>query len=124
MEALSIQLLPEYTPSPPTPDYTPSTPAPDYSSKLLPGEKCIQKSPRSVLPRADNATFTYREQGMSLTLKDCRDENGCPTFGLGSTIRGEVALEHRQRIISVAAKVCGFRCRLLSIAKIINIDSA
>jgi len=115
MEALTIQLLPEYTPS---------TPAPDYSSKPLPGEMCIQKSPRTVPSRTDNATFTYREQGMSLTLKDCRDENGRPTFGLGSTIRGEVALEHRQRVMSVAAKVCGLHHHLQSIVKIINVNPA
>jgi len=99
MERLSIQLLPEYTPS---------TPAPDYSSSLLPGEKCIQKSPRLVSPHADNTSFTYQDRGMTLTLNDCRGEDGLPTFGLGSIIRGEVALDHRQRVVSVAAKVCGF----------------
>jgi hypothetical protein len=115
MESLSIQLLPEYTPS---------TPAPDYSSKPLPGEKCIQKSPRAVPSHSDNATFTYREKGMTLTLKDCRDEQGRPTFGLGSTIRGEVALEHRQRIISVAAKVCGIHRCSQSITNMIDVNSA
>ncbi|OAX44347.1 hypothetical protein K503DRAFT_765162 [Rhizopogon vinicolor AM-OR11-026] len=101
MESLPIQLLPEYTPS---------NPAPDYSSKPLPGEKCIQKSPRAVPSYPNNATFTYRERGITLTLKDCRDENARPTFGLGSTIRGEVALEHRQRVISVAVKLEGRVC--------------
>ncbi|KAG2151457.1 hypothetical protein DEU56DRAFT_552345 [Suillus clintonianus] len=98
METLSIQLLPAYTPS---------TPAPDYSPKLLPGEKCIQKSPRLTQPRGDNASFTYRERGMTLTLKDCREEERHPSYGLGSTIRGEVALDHRQRVVAVAAKLEG-----------------
>ncbi|KAG1742308.1 uncharacterized protein EDB91DRAFT_1247704 [Suillus paluster] len=98
METLSIQMLPEYTPS---------TPAPDYSPKLLPGEKCIQKSPRLTQPHADNVSFTYRERGMILTLKDCREEDRHPTFGLGSTIRGEVALDHRRRVTAVTAKLEG-----------------
>jgi hypothetical protein len=97
METLSVHLLPEYTPS---------KPAPDYSSKLLPGEKCIQRSPYSV-QRGDNASFTYRERGMTLKLVGCREEDRHPSYGLGSTIRGEVALDNRQRVVAVAAKVCG-----------------
>lgn len=96
MESLSVQLLPEYTPS---------KPAPDYSSKPLPGEKCIQRSPRFI-QRGDNASFTYREGGMTLKLGDCREEDRHPSYGLGSTIRGEVALDHRRRVVAVAAKVC------------------
>ncbi|KAG0703756.1 hypothetical protein DFH29DRAFT_874214 [Suillus ampliporus] len=114
METLSIQLLPEYTPS---------TPAPDYSSKLLPGEKCIQKSPRLTQPHADNVSFTYRERGMTLTLKDCRKEDRHPTFGLGSTIRGEVALDHRQRVVAVAAKLEGRVYLPGQPSKVVNIVS-
>jgi hypothetical protein len=97
METLSVHLLPEYTPS---------KPAPDYSSKLLPGEKCIQRSPYSV-QRGDNASFTYRERGMTLKLVGCREEDRHPSYGLGSTIRGEVALDNRQRVVAVAAKLEG-----------------
>lgn len=101
METFSVQLLPEYTPS---------KPAPDYSSKLLPGEKCIQRSPR-LIQRGDNASFTYRQRGMTLKLMDCREEDRHPSYGLGSTIRGEVALDNRRRVVAVAAKVCGI-CRV------------
>lgn len=97
MDSLSVQLLPEYTPS---------KPAPDYSSKPLPGEKCIQRSPRFI-QRGDNASFTYRERGMTLKLRDCREEDRHPSYGLGSTIRGEVALDHRRRVVAVAAKLEG-----------------
>ncbi|KAG2344489.1 hypothetical protein BDR05DRAFT_189889 [Suillus weaverae] len=97
METLSVQLLPEYTPS---------KPAPDYSSKLLPGEECIQRSPR-VIQRGDNASFTYRERGMTLKLMDCREEDHHPSYGLGSTIRGEVSLDHRRGVVAVAAKLEG-----------------
>ncbi|KAG1766170.1 hypothetical protein EDD22DRAFT_878734 [Suillus occidentalis] len=97
MDSLSVQLLPEYTPS---------KPAPDYSSKPLPGEKCIQRSPRFI-QRGDNASFTYREGGMTLKLRDCREEDRHPSYGLGSTIRGEVALDHRRRVVAVAAKLEG-----------------
>ncbi|KAG1901323.1 uncharacterized protein F5891DRAFT_1187599 [Suillus fuscotomentosus] len=97
METFSVQLLPEYTPS---------KPAPDYSSKLLPGEKCIQRSPR-LIQRGDNASFTYRQRGMTLKLMDCREEDRHPSYGLGSTIRGEVALDNRRRVVAVAAKLEG-----------------
>ncbi|KAG1780519.1 hypothetical protein EV702DRAFT_1078012 [Suillus placidus] len=97
METLSVQLLPEYTPS---------KPAPDYSSKLLPGEECIQRSPR-VIQRGDNASFTYRERGMTLKLMDCREEDHHPSYGLGSTIRGEVSLDHRRGVVAVQAKLEG-----------------
>ncbi|KAG2039512.1 hypothetical protein BDR03DRAFT_1008844 [Suillus americanus] len=96
METLSIQLLPEYTPS---------KPAPDYSSKLLPGEKCIQRSP--CTQRGDNASFTFRDKGMTLRLMDCREEDRHPCYGLGSIIRGEVALDNRRRVVAVAAKLEG-----------------
>ncbi|KAG1882675.1 hypothetical protein F4604DRAFT_346517 [Suillus subluteus] len=96
METLSVQLLPEYTPS---------KPAPDYSSKLLPGEKCIQRSP--CTQRGDNASFTFRERGMTLRLRDCREEDRHPCYGLGSTIRGEVALDNRRRVVAVVAKLEG-----------------
>lgn len=97
METFSAQLLPEYTPS---------KPAPDYSSKLLPGEKCIQRSPWTT-QRGDNASFTFRERGMTLKLMDCREEDRHPSYGLGSTIRGEVALDNRRRVVAIAARLEG-----------------
>ncbi|KAG2124246.1 uncharacterized protein EDB93DRAFT_1098672 [Suillus bovinus] len=98
MESLSVQHL--------LPEYTPSKPAPDYSSKPLPGEKCIQRSPR-LIQRGDNASFTYREKEMTLKLMDCREEDRHPSYGLGSTIRGEVSLDHRRRVVAVTAKLEG-----------------
>lgn len=97
MDSFSLHLLPEYTPS---------LPAPDYSSKLLPGEQCIQRSP-CLSHRGDAVSFTYREREMTLRLMDCREEDRHPYYGLGSTIRGEVALGHRRGVVSVAARLEG-----------------
>ncbi|KAH0831999.1 hypothetical protein J3R83DRAFT_12902 [Lanmaoa asiatica] len=86
------------------PDYSPSIP-PDYSSAPLPGEQCIQRTPRQTAPFHDNCAFTYEERGMSLTLRGCREEDGIPTFGLCSTVYGEFAPADRKKIVSVVVKV-------------------
>ncbi|KAF9220886.1 hypothetical protein BS17DRAFT_786129 [Gyrodon lividus] len=89
------------------PDYSPSTPVPNYSSTPLPGEKCIQRTPRQALYRHGNCAFVYQEHSMSLTLRGCREEDGVPTFGLCSIVRGEFEPADRDRIISVAIKLEG-----------------
>lgn len=86
------------------PDYSPSIP-PDYSSTPLPGEQCIQRTPRQTNHSRENCAFTYEEYGMSLTLRGCREEDGIPTFGLCSTVDGEFAPANREKIVSVVVKV-------------------
>lgn len=86
------------------PEYSPSIP-PDYSSTPLPGEQCIQRTPRQTADYRENCAFTYEEHGMSLTLRGCREEDGIPTFGLCSTVYGEFAPADRKKIVSVAVKV-------------------
>ena len=88
------------------PDYTPSIIPPDYSSTPLPGEQCIQRTPRLAGYSGENCAFTYEERGMSLTLRGCREEGGIPTFGLCSTVFGEFAPADREKIVSVVVKVC------------------
>ena len=85
------------------PDYSPSIP-PGYSSTPLPGEQCIQRTPRED-PSRENCAFTYEDRGMSLTLRGCREEAGVPTFGLCSTVYGEFAPTDREKVVSVVAKV-------------------
>ncbi|KAF9242653.1 hypothetical protein BU15DRAFT_60367 [Melanogaster broomeanus] len=89
------------------PDYSPSTPAPDYSSTPLPGEKCIQRTPRQTPYHNGNCAFTYQEHSMSLTLRGCREEDGVPTFGLCSTIHGEFEPTDNDRIVSVVLRLEG-----------------
>ncbi|KAH7927816.1 hypothetical protein BV22DRAFT_1060342 [Leucogyrophana mollusca] len=90
------------------PSYTPSNPAPDYSSQPLPGERCIQKSPRqSLLLHLGSSSFSFKEHKIALTLRDCREEEGLPTYGLCSSVLGEVALEQRDRVLSVTVKLEG-----------------
>lgn len=86
------------------PDYSPSIP-PDYSSTPLPGEQCIQRTPRQTVHYRENCAFTYEEHGMSLTLRGCREEDGVPTFGLCSAVYGEFAPADRKKIVSVVVKV-------------------
>ena len=86
------------------PDYSPSVP-PGYSSTPLPGEQCIQRTPKRTAHHRENCTFTYEERGMSLTLRGCREEDGVPSFGLCSTVRGEFAPGNRKKIVSVVAEV-------------------
>lgn len=88
------------------PEYAPSTPAPDYSSKPLPGERCIQRTPRQTISHHGQLSFTYQEHGMALTLRGCREEAGAPAFGLCSTVHGEFEPTDKEKIISVVAKVC------------------
>ncbi|KAG6334064.1 hypothetical protein ID866_5027 [Astraeus odoratus] len=88
------------------PEYVPSPPAPDYSSKPLPGEQSIQRTPVET-PYQGSPAFTYKEHGMSLTLRGCREEDGVPTFGLCSTVHGEFEPIDRRRIISVVVKLEG-----------------
>jgi len=86
------------------PDYSPSVP-PDYSSTPLPGEQCIQRTPKQITHYRENCAFTYKEHGMSLTLRGCREEEGIPTFGLCSTVYGEFAPADREKIMSVVVKL-------------------
>ncbi|KAI9573656.1 hypothetical protein HD554DRAFT_2057754 [Boletus coccyginus] len=86
------------------PDYSPSIP-PEYSSTPLPGEQCIQKTPKQTVHYRENCAFTYEEHGMSLTLRGCREEDGIPTFGLCSTVYGEFAPADRKKILSVVVKL-------------------
>lgn len=86
------------------PDYSPSIP-PDYSSTPLPGEQCIQRTPRQTVDYRENCAFTYEEHGMSLTLRGCREVDGIPTFGLCSTVYGEFEPADRKKIVSVVVKV-------------------
>ncbi|KAG6377033.1 hypothetical protein JVT61DRAFT_1081 [Boletus reticuloceps] len=86
------------------PDYSPSIP-PDYSSTPLPGEQCIQRTPKQTTRYRENCAFTYEEHGMSLTLRGCREENGIPTFGLCSTVHGEFSPANRKKIVSVVVRL-------------------
>lgn len=89
------------------PNYSPSIPAPDYSSMPLPGEHCIQRTPRQILYEHGNVSFSYQENGMSLLLRGCREEEGAPVFGHCSTVRGEFEPTDREKIVSVVAKLEG-----------------
>lgn len=89
------------------PDYSPSVPAPDYSSMPLPGEHCIQRTARQTLYEHGSVSFSYLENGMSLTLRGCREEEGAPVFGLCSTVHGEFEPTDREKIVSVAVKLEG-----------------
>lgn len=89
------------------PDYSPSIPAPDYSSIPLPGEHCIQRTPAQTLYDRGSVSFSYQENGMSLMLRGCREEEGAPVFGLCSTIHGEFEPADREKIVSVAVKLEG-----------------
>ncbi|KIJ62553.1 hypothetical protein HYDPIDRAFT_30161 [Hydnomerulius pinastri MD-312] len=89
------------------PGYSPSAPVPDYSSKPLPGEKCIQKTPRHPSYDHGDCSFTYQEHSMSLTLRGCREEDGVPAFGLCSTVHGEFEPINRDKIVSVVVKLEG-----------------
>lgn len=89
------------------PDYSPSMPAPDYSSMPLPGEHCIQRTPGQTLYERGSVGFSYQENGMSLMLHGCREEEGAPVFGLCSTVHGEFEPADREKIVSVSVKLQG-----------------
>ncbi|KAL4064165.1 hypothetical protein V8B97DRAFT_2011082 [Scleroderma yunnanense] len=89
------------------PEYEPSTPAPDYSSRPLPGERCIERTPKQTISHQGQLSFTYQEHGMSLTLRGCREEGSVPTFGLCSTVHGEFEPIDREKIVSITVKLEG-----------------
>ncbi|EIW74692.1 hypothetical protein CONPUDRAFT_170028 [Coniophora puteana RWD-64-598 SS2] len=89
----------------------PRSPIPDYSPKPLPGEKSMQKTPKnsrcSETGGQNNCTFTYRQDGTTLTLRNCREEDELPTFRFRGMVSGEVDIEDRERVSSVSVKLEG-----------------
>ncbi|KAH7909824.1 hypothetical protein BJ138DRAFT_1102375 [Hygrophoropsis aurantiaca] len=91
----------------PTPPAYSSFNPPDYSFNPLPGEQCIQKTPLQAWLRHSSSPFSFKENRITLTLRNCRKERDLPTYGLGSSVLGEVAVEDRDKISSVSVNLQG-----------------
>ncbi|KAF9262856.1 hypothetical protein L218DRAFT_959687 [Marasmius fiardii PR-910] len=87
------------------PTYTVSSPPPSYSCALASGEQLIQRTPRA---RArPSGTFKKLSGGVTVALTEQEDDAVTPIYPRNSPLNGAVALEHRETVTEVKAKLVG-----------------
>ncbi|EGO00088.1 hypothetical protein SERLA73DRAFT_180511 [Serpula lacrymans var. lacrymans S7.3] len=96
-EPSEVELPPTYSPSPP----------PDYSSKPQAGEQCVARTSRRRRASENRSFITYKKPKIQLSIKNCNKVDGLPTYGQGGCIQGEITLDERDTILSVAVKLEG-----------------
>ncbi|KAG7088163.1 hypothetical protein E1B28_012185 [Marasmius oreades] len=92
------------------PTYSVSSPPPSYSCDPAVGEQLIQRTPRAL--GRPTGTFKKLSGGVKVVLTEQEDDAETPIYSRHYPINGAIALEHRETITEVKAKVVG-QMRLL-----------
>jgi hypothetical protein len=91
------------------PTYTPSEPAPSYSPDPLPEEQSLLRNHRRTRRSVSTGTFVKRCRWGTLIFSEQEESADVPVYGRTGVVRGEIHLDDREKILSVAVKVSGVR---------------